>query len=87
MNIEIIEISCPTCFVPFYLTASHKARLMESKEKFWCPSGHGQNYTGETAEQKLARITREKNESILMLSNELEGEKKKVRKLKKATKK
>ena len=87
MTIETTELSCAKCYIIFYVTRAHRNRLQNSKETFFCPSGHMQTFTGETEEQKITRITRKNNTSILMLSKKLEAERKLTRKLRKEIKK
>lgn len=50
--------------MPFEITLSLHERFVKTKESFCCPLGHSQSYVGETEEQKLLRIIRERNEEI-----------------------
>jgi hypothetical protein len=41
------------CGIAFALERSHHERLLSSKERFYCPNGHGMSYTGPSDAQKL----------------------------------
>lgn len=43
---------CIKCGVPFGITEQHRAELLKSHASFYCPNGHGQHFTGKTADQK-----------------------------------
>lgn len=48
--------SCYLCGIPFGLTAARQKHLIDTKETFYCPSGHQQHYNGKTHEQELADL-------------------------------
>lgn len=52
MNVEIVEISCCDCRITFWITQKHNKELLRCHNLFYCPNGHGQNYTGKTEAQK-----------------------------------
>ena len=70
VEIDIIKETCCSCKIPFWITEGHHKQLLNSKDTFYCPNGHGQNYQGESEYQK--RLEREK---------ELEETKKKIEEL------
>jgi len=76
MNKEIIlnKHTCAThgCGITFWLEEGFEARRRADKEDFYCPNGHSLVYGGETAEQKLARVIREKNEELRIKDAEIE---------------
>jgi hypothetical protein len=55
MNVEIIEESCITCGISFWITVKHQKVLRNSHEGYYCPSGHKQYYSGETDAEKYKR--------------------------------
>lgn len=73
---EFKEITCCNCYVLFKITVEHQKSLASTKETFFCPNGHGQNYTGESDSFKLDKIKRkliveeENNKRILEVKNE-----------------
>lgn len=62
MAIEEVKFSlmdCLTCGVVFQITTNLEARRRRDGKTFYCPNGHTLAWElGETAEQKLARVTR-----------------------------
>lgn len=44
---------CCNCGMVFAMPADVARRRREDHKTFYCPAGHGQHYTGKTAEQKL----------------------------------
>lgn len=41
--------------IPFTMPADFKKRRLKDREFFYCPKGHAQHYTGESAEVRLKR--------------------------------
>lgn len=72
MEVNIRQENCITCKIIFWVTASHQERLKNSHEYFYCPNGHSQYYRGETEEQKISRIIREKNAIIEERENRIQ---------------
>ncbi len=68
LNFEVI--TCYKCGVPFAVPAKMRQELIRTQESFYCPSGHSQCYTGETAEQRLKRQLEEKEKTISRLAVE-----------------
>lgn len=62
LNFEVI--TCYKCGVPFAVPGNMKQELMRTQERFYCPSGHPQCYSGETTEQRLRRQLEEKERII-----------------------
>lgn len=44
--------TCCNCGIEFTMPADLQAALRRSHKTFYCPNGHGQHYSGETADQK-----------------------------------
>lgn len=44
---------CCKCGMPFAMTQDYQQRRRQDRAAFYCPSGHGQHYTGPTEAQKL----------------------------------
>ncbi len=43
------------CLQPFALTTSFKSARAKDKRTFWCPNGHPQHFTGDSAEDRLRK--------------------------------
>lgn len=52
MNIDVERITCCKCFVAFWVSEEHKQKLVSSKNGFFCPNGHSQNFVGKTDADK-----------------------------------
>lgn len=56
-----LEVCC-ACGVEFAMPVAMQERLRRTHALFYCPAGHGQHYTAETAEEKarkeVERLTR-----------------------------
>lgn len=57
MNVfQTIEVEeCCNCHMQFGMTAAFIKQRRDDHKAFYCPAGHGQNYTGETEAEKLRR--------------------------------
>ena len=44
---------CCNCGITFGVLKSWNDRLVQSRQKFYCPNGHAQSYTGKSEAQKL----------------------------------
>lgn len=55
----------------FWVTDGFDDLRNEDQNSFYCPNGHSLSYKGESDAQKLARVTKEKNEEIYLLREEL----------------
>lgn len=53
MNVDLVQESCYTCHIPFWLEAKHQRDLKSQKTLFYCPNGHAQSYTGKSDAQLL----------------------------------
>jgi DNA-binding transcriptional regulator YiaG len=56
---------CCNCGMPFAMTADFMRRRCEDHERFYCPAGHPQHYTGPTEAQKLRAEIERKAEMLL----------------------
>lgn len=54
-NVTLVKEECCSCGMAFALPKSLQDRFRENHTWFYCPSGHQQHYTGESAEAKLRR--------------------------------
>lgn len=59
MDVEIIQETCYSCNVIFWITVEHYEKLRRCKNIFYCPNGHPQNYKGKTDTQKAADLERD----------------------------
>ncbi len=66
-TIEFVVEECSECGTSFALTEFFREKRLADKRTFYCPSGHGQQYTGRPlrdqlrdAERKLANSEEEK---------------------------
>lgn len=64
-------VTCFECGLVFSVPSIWQRERVRSRETFWCPNGHPQCYTGETAEQKRirelersAKALREQNDQL-----------------------
>jgi hypothetical protein len=48
VDVELVQETCCSCHVCFWITKEHRARLISTKASFYCPSGHSQSYSGES---------------------------------------
>ena len=53
VTLELQE--CPSCGVPFGLTADYTERRRQDHETFYCPNGHTLSYSQENRDEKLQR--------------------------------
>ena len=53
--VTLVGVECCNCHVVFGLSAAMNADRLRDHKSFYCPSGHGQSYTGETEEARLKR--------------------------------
>jgi hypothetical protein len=90
---EIVLVECCNCGMDIFMTQARKARLLESKELFYCLSGHGQQYTKSTSdklradlEKKMKEINELAREKRLVENELAELKKKKLSKRKKSNK-
>lgn len=57
---QMSMVTCAKCYMRFAMFDTHTAQLRENHQTFYCPSGHGQSYTGQTEADKLrARVASE----------------------------
>ena len=52
-QVTFVTEDCCSCGVAFAITKELRDRRAEDHERFYCPNGHGQSYTGKTEAQKL----------------------------------
>lgn len=50
-TVFVVE-DCCVCGMQFAMTEDFRRRKLNNHEGFYCPSGHGQSYTGKTEAQK-----------------------------------
>lgn len=59
---EWFEIEhCCNCGMAFAMTTDFQKRRLKDRKSFYCPSGHGQHYTGRSEAQKLRAELRRAN--------------------------
>ena len=63
VDVTLVTEQCCECGVLFALPQELKEQLLRltTKGSFYCPNGHGQHYTGESAEAKIKRLERERD--------------------------
>lgn len=64
MDIQIIQETCITCNVVFWITKEHQQRLGKCKNTFYCPNGHPLAYGGETDAHKIASLRSELRDEL-----------------------
>lgn len=52
---ELIREECCNCGIEFAMPKNWKNILLDNHERFYCPRGHSQHYTGETVAEKLEK--------------------------------
>lgn len=77
MNVSVVEETCAAqgCGVVFWITQGLESRLVKTKERFYCPCGHGMSYQGQSDAQKMSELRREilnKDREIAGLNIELQ---------------
>ncbi len=55
-TVGMVYEGCCNCGTIFAMTEDLNKRLRNNHETFFCPSGHRQSYTGESAAEKWKRI-------------------------------
>jgi hypothetical protein len=58
-SIELVTETCYSCGVLFAMAKEYRQKRLDDHDNFYCPNGHGQQYTGETQREKAARLERE----------------------------
>jgi len=59
MEVSMVTIYCADCHMPFTITKDLYDRLSQSHKSFYCPTGHAQSFTAQTAEERLRNRVRE----------------------------
>lgn len=71
--VEMIMEECCACGTPFMIPKWMKKALLNSKQTFYCPNGHGQSYVGKTEAEKLKeqlqKLQEEKQKQEEVLQN------------------
>lgn len=68
-------MTCSQCYVTYALTHAHQHVVFRDKTTFYCPNGHPQRYTGETAEKQVTQL----KARMLELDSKLEFERTRVK--------
>ena len=55
MEVPMQAEMCCVCGIPFQMTRDLFEKLVKSHNSFYCPVGHGQQYAGETNEERLRK--------------------------------
>ncbi len=61
---ELTTETCCNCYMEFAAPASFIRQRRNDKQDFYCPSGHPQRYTGETAEERIKKLQQEKDAAL-----------------------
>lgn len=56
MDVDIIEISCATCGISFWIVSSYQRKLVRDGNSFFCPGGHSNTYGPGDKEQLRKRV-------------------------------
>lgn len=80
-------VACYSCGMVFAVPYRWQENRRDDKKEFYCPNGHGQSYTGESAGDKAKRLqrelTRERTQHIEEVDNIRRAHKGAMTKLKK----
>lgn len=72
MYVQMAEVVCCECGIPFMITAELQWRLKESHNAFFCPRGHRQYYGSKTEiemeRERNAALRRELDEARIELA-------------------
>lgn len=68
-NITLIELECPRCHLTYWVTKQHRDRLKETKETFYCPSGHPQLFSGKKDNDKYLEEKKKTDDLLLALTS------------------
>lgn len=60
----LVVQDCPNCGMQFGVPADYDKRRQDDHQTFYCPSGHGQSYTGKSEAQKLRGLLANANRRI-----------------------
>lgn len=55
LGFEVITCCNKNCLQPFAMTTAMKSARQRDKATFYCPNGHAQHFTSETAEERLRK--------------------------------
>lgn len=75
LSIELEPVECCNCGVVFWVSKRLVKNWKETKDKFFCPSGHGQSFMESTSEKlrkdikSLELVVADKNLTINSLEN------------------
>lgn len=58
------------CGIPFMIPSRMRRALRESKESFYCPSGHGMSYSKSTIEIEKEKFEKERSELQATIDNQ-----------------
>lgn len=61
-DVIVIE-KCCTCGIPFGVTETYQARRRDDKQRYYCPSGHGQSYSQSRADRLESELAKERAKS------------------------
>jgi hypothetical protein len=81
-TVTMQTIICCVCAIPFGVPSQYKAHLHETKDSFYCPSGHCQSYSKSTEtlfQEKLAKLEEEKQYEIQLLKNQVHSKERLIR--------
>ena len=56
VEITLLKEECISCGVTFAVPSNLRAQRLKDHKSFYCPNGHGQNFTGETEAEKYKRL-------------------------------
>lgn len=56
LSVEFVQETCISCGCPFGIPAGLHRELNNNHKLFYCPSGHGQLYPGESDVEKAKRL-------------------------------
>lgn len=62
LNFEVI--TCYKCGVPFAVPAYMRKNLLDSRDTFYCPSGHPQSYIAKTEAEKYKELYEQKQREL-----------------------
>ena len=72
-SVRLEPVTCYECGVIFGLPEDLHNNLLANHKTFYCPSGHGQHFIGETEAQKFKRLYNDERDRSAALRGERDG--------------
>ena len=78
IEVELVTEICCSCGMAFAFPKNLQDKFRQKHDRFYCPLGHGQYYSGETEAERLRKLFLEEQAENTSLKDELTALKKRV---------